>query len=555
MDKNMIHIDDLIRQRLNGEEEERAGAWLRMKDLLDKDMPKPAAGIGWRKTLLLSAAIVAAITTVGVAGYQMSSSFRNTAADNSMNAVANPSFAINKATDKIAQQPPVAQPADVATNEAYAAANSSDKALNPTSATHVDARMREADKAKTDANKPNTAKTSNSSIVNNTGNTVTHQPQQTISPANITHAVTPSVSESSIASIKPQPQDQKTAAGDRSENTTAANTVTSTTDTKLVTKVDVAQKMVIDQRTNTATFIDNETGREQIQVQVPVTTTATTTTPEPQPEQKEPVIASAKAAYGPPRDEYHSSVESSVFAKKNTSSGSSVSVWQSVSDYFKNAQYQLGQTKINTGVIGGLNKTFGNYGLLGVNVGLFSDFMFTEQWGARIEAKYMHWFNQGTTYRNDYNTYVQEGNQYTMYKNDHSFKYSTMWNADVPVMIQYRPYKSGVSIFAGANLSYFSGLTPEETKQTSLVANGLTSAPAPAVPMTVSDFNARFGMGAILGVGYNVNDMMQVGFRVSRSFADNAKGDNAQKVSKDLYRTPNVQLNFSYRFGKDKKEN
>ncbi|MBS1688897.1 MAG: hypothetical protein JSS96_09250, partial [Bacteroidetes bacterium] len=47
MDKNMINIDDLFKQRFNREEEERPGAWLRMRDLLDDKMPinAPAAGV------------------------------------------------------------------------------------------------------------------------------------------------------------------------------------------------------------------------------------------------------------------------------------------------------------------------------------------------------------------------------------------------------------------------------------------------------------------------------------------------------------------------------
>lgn len=565
MDKNMIHIDDLIRQRLNGEEEERAGAWLRMKDLLDKDMPnKRVIGFGWRKTLLVSAGVVAAIATVGITGYQMSSRFNSTA-DNSVTTVANPSYANNKVTAPTAQQQPVA-PAQISeakddvsvvrnTPNAVAVNSAADKdALNPTTSSNMDVRVRSAEKA-SNTTKTTTTKSTNTSnnktIADNTSNNVDTQPQPTISSANTT-------------SNKPgQPADQRMVANDRNENTTATSTVASVpVKMETVPVLNINEKIIVDQRTGTATTTTTEVGRSELQrpVAVAVTTPAPTTTPEPAPAPKEMVVASAKAPYGPPRDEYHSSVENSMFgasARKNASANSNksgMSVWQHISEYFNRAQYQLGQTKINTGVIGGLNKTFGNYGLLGMNVGMFTDFMFSETWGARLEAKYMHWFNQGTTYRNDFNSYTQEGGLYNQYKNDHTFKYSAMWNVDVPVMLQYRPYKSNVAIFAGANLSYFSKLTPEETNRETLVASGLAQAGPVAAPMTVADFNSRFGMGAILGVGYNVNDMMQVGLRVSQSLTDNAKGANAQQVSKDLYRTPNVQLNFSYRFGKDKKE-
>ena len=66
MDKNFIHIDEYMRQRLSGgEKPERPGAWLSMRELLDKEMPVVAAGYNWRRfvgyftvLLLLSSATV-----------------------------------------------------------------------------------------------------------------------------------------------------------------------------------------------------------------------------------------------------------------------------------------------------------------------------------------------------------------------------------------------------------------------------------------------------------------------------------------------------------------
>ena len=60
MDKKMISVDDLVRQRLSGgEERERAGAWLQMRELLDKEMPQSPGGmLYWRRAL--SAAALAA---------------------------------------------------------------------------------------------------------------------------------------------------------------------------------------------------------------------------------------------------------------------------------------------------------------------------------------------------------------------------------------------------------------------------------------------------------------------------------------------------------------
>lgn len=70
MDKKFIHIDDLSRQLLGQREEEpRPGAWVTMRELLDKEMPVgtlPVAGFAWKR--YLSAALVLlliSITTIG----------------------------------------------------------------------------------------------------------------------------------------------------------------------------------------------------------------------------------------------------------------------------------------------------------------------------------------------------------------------------------------------------------------------------------------------------------------------------------------------------------
>jgi hypothetical protein len=71
MDKHMIHIDDLVRQRLNGAEDpEIPGGWLRMKELLDKEMPVQT-GVGWgRRRIIGYFAGILLLTTAGVGGYR-----------------------------------------------------------------------------------------------------------------------------------------------------------------------------------------------------------------------------------------------------------------------------------------------------------------------------------------------------------------------------------------------------------------------------------------------------------------------------------------------------
>ena len=74
MDKNFIHIDDLVRQRMSdAEEKERPAAWLHMRDLLDKEMPSgivPRIGFNWRR-MFSYLGVFLLLASVSVGGYEM----------------------------------------------------------------------------------------------------------------------------------------------------------------------------------------------------------------------------------------------------------------------------------------------------------------------------------------------------------------------------------------------------------------------------------------------------------------------------------------------------
>ncbi len=77
MDNNLINIDDLVRQRLGGgEERERSGAWLRMNELLEKEMPRVRpAGFIWRR-LFGGTAILLLLSGLSLGGYELNA-YRN----------------------------------------------------------------------------------------------------------------------------------------------------------------------------------------------------------------------------------------------------------------------------------------------------------------------------------------------------------------------------------------------------------------------------------------------------------------------------------------------
>src|SRR5690606_24265312 len=68
----MIHIDDLVRQRLGGgQEPERPGGWLNMKELLDKEMPMAVATGNNRRRIIGYFTGLLLLATASVGGYQL----------------------------------------------------------------------------------------------------------------------------------------------------------------------------------------------------------------------------------------------------------------------------------------------------------------------------------------------------------------------------------------------------------------------------------------------------------------------------------------------------
>jgi hypothetical protein len=76
--KDFIHIDDVFKDLRNGEEQEPSGAWLRMKDLLDKEMPAGtpvSAGRSFRRYIIPLVALL--LAGGGFTYYEMSEHSKN----------------------------------------------------------------------------------------------------------------------------------------------------------------------------------------------------------------------------------------------------------------------------------------------------------------------------------------------------------------------------------------------------------------------------------------------------------------------------------------------
>ena len=116
---------------------------------------------------------------------------------------------------------------------------------------------------------------------------------------------------------------------------------------------------------------------------------------------------------GPPPDEFPSMLANNANSKNESKTagrktqGKKGWDFSGFSDFLDRTEMQLGQTKVHGGIVGGFNTTFGNYGMRGFNVGLYSNFVFNPFWSVKMEGKYVQRFNNNAnTYDNDYTKYT-----------------------------------------------------------------------------------------------------------------------------------------------------
>ena len=605
MDKNMIHIDDLVKQRLNGgEEQERPGAWLHMKELLDEKMPtRVPVAFGWRRMMTFAAAALA-LSAIGVGGYKAISSMHttadktvasaatptaNTAANNS-----NPNNPVPKSNtanngtaniitsndkDKISSNnlntnnntPAKNNKKNIvksATDKAVTVAPAPEKA---TASIHGNSTKHNIDNKLTD----NNLKSINSSVAANkvSANTTANASK---SVANTATTITPASgntgNHNKIAGVnKPGHNKIVPASGNTvANNTSAVAKKNSTPDS--IASVSVKQKMTIDHRSNAAHYSQEVTSVGK--TPAPVTAerpansiptaennynnpryVANATSSQNNQVAANPTILPAAAQANATTANNNNNIGLASTHKARKSSGWN---FDAVNQFFKDVKYNLGQVTYSTGLTGGFNALFLSGKVLpGIQLGLTETFGISDRVSIMTELKYIQSFNKGMVVSDDYTLYKHDGNEWTKESRTHYYKFSTLQNVSLPVSVHYK--MGNVSILGGVSFSYILGVNAEPTDDLVPGTHSTVAAPSQEEIDRVNykighdDFNSSFGIGYLLGVSYDVAPRLSVDMRMTQSFWNSANTPGAKLVSDRLYKKPGVQLSVGYNLSKGKK--
>ncbi len=208
------------------------------------------------------------------------------------------------------------------------------------------------------------------------------------------------------------------------------------------------------------------------------------------------------------------------------------------------------------GLTGGINGTFfGPNSFKGFQFGLAGNFIFSDNLNVMAEVKYFHRINNDYTLTDNYYTYTPNtGGGYTREMVSNNYTFSTLHSIEMPISVRY--CTGNFNFFVGGNFVYTfainTGAAPDPDPTT--ITQVKTIQNDDAAKIKDEDFNSRFGLGYLLGAGFQAAPNLMFDFRDVQTVWDNGSTTGQKIISTQLYRSPSFQLSMIYRLGGHKKD-
>ena len=217
---------------------------------------------------------------------------------------------------------------------------------------------------------------------------------------------------------------------------------------------------------------------------------------------------------------------------------------ENLSSMFNDIKYKISGVQFAPGLTAGINGTFfGPNSFKGFQFGFTGGFEIDEHWSFLTELKYYHRMNNNYSMNDVYYDKVSKDSIVS------SFSFSTLHSFELPMSIRYTA--GHMSFFGGANFVYTLGVNtgPDPVAyQVKSVSANLATTPG----LSEKDFAARFGIGYLFGLSYNVSPNVTLDFRSVQTVWDNMQSSGAKSVSSQLYKSPSLQFSIGYRLGGNK---
>lgn len=576
MDKNMINIDDLIRQRLSGgEEEERAGAWLRMQELLDKEQPvRGAAYFSWKRIFSYAAGLVL-LAVAGVAGYKATQSQADAdfasvnKYDRANNAMLSGTVVANNTAGNTTSSS-ASDKNDVAANSHHDNArrlikdNTSSKQSSMVASTGKDASTIAISKAghNTTINKNTT--------LNTVSNTVTNSPTPENKPGNSNVIVTTPVAKAVDNNVQVNENKPSTTIANNNFAATKRNKtqqlpveVTNPRYRKQIKTIDSVEVITTKESSRKGlrkidTIAQGMVATEKL-VDVPAEVAAAPAT------NKAPRVILPSATLMERNSPEVINASASLDSKAEKKQSKNAYNPRRFEEMVQNMKVDLGKVSFHPGLVAGISSSVGAYNMMGVQLGLVGIMNISDHWGMFAELKGIYRFGNGKSLVNNYKDYTginYIGNNTYSHEWDsvaHSFNISSSTSVELPIAVRYSANR--LNAFVGVNGTYNFAVKVDEYTQKysrSYVSNSTSRQEVTQQwgenPVIGYDaFKARFMFGYVVGAGYQVSPNIGIDFRATQPLMESNAGTKSTAiVSKQLYRAPSFQLNFTYKFSNNK---
>lgn len=638
MNKDRINIDDFVREKLGAHtEKEDSAAWLKMKALLDKEMPERVAPIGFRfgKPLaFIAAALLLGVLCVG--GYKLTNQ-SNENQENTPNEVIASHNSNTHNNNTIAPENTLpASKEQIATtsnpvaieNKVPASTVKVSELLSSKNEEHGDAKAKapqevskntQENQLLANENVSNTAHSSRtkSKTIRPVAGFAKTQSKIASSKTNSVHTdgLPQHIQDPSIAQTKTEskrsggstakneklaqenPSQDKILAGtagkkvssalNKANKTEAAKEEPVSNDSissiSVVTKESVTksyprkttnlvdtiaiEKVAVDKASKAT---DKATASAESNKKSKTTTKDNNTTKDiklnasQNQAHKEPSIATNSKT----KDDNTTTTTAATAKTKVKKSGFNFLKKMNLPEAIADAKRDLGNAQFYFGFNAGLNYTFNNNSKFqGVQFGPTGELVFNKRWSLFGAINYFNRSGGKKTVNDNYANEVYSGTQdsirganyYFTIRTDSTnryFNFSTLHSFEMPISLKYTFNK--FCVLAGINLAYYLKVNVEEVDKKYGGVNPHVLVTNVSKPILVSsspqlessDFGPRFGMGYVLGVGYKITPAWQADIRMVNSFWDNASGNGAQRLSKDFYKLPSIQITIGYQFNR-----
>ena len=603
MDKNFVHIDDLFREGLSGAEEpEQAGAWLRMQELLDAQMPSdslPVTGGRWPYRRYLTALLVLLCT--GSGAYIMYHQWNN-----------NTSSAVAEAARPTAKTLRTSQPGNnMASHSAVTTENKLPETTTPTAiADNNTSNPITVSEPATSGNAVLPQQTSRHTIAHNVKNH-TSTPQHTNNQNNTTTLPEQILTEHTKAtvaqplnSVQNSTQQQTALSGTINPNPKIASGATaawSTTDLKatetalleaaaqqkiyqneqgdlLKENTDTINQVVVRETTVLKTTTNSE-GRRITQPQLRTDTLqeqriAVTTLVLLSPLERtaaaqlkvEPVLhatllnKSVLYASGERAVKLVTLSKYAVASKQSTPER----INQMISNTSNGISNMFDGTKnYYAGIIAGGNLALGNPAAYGLQVGIAGFYALSERLTAGVELRYVNRYYSNYQFLDRYTQYsvlssgVSGGNWIFNYEENvqsSTYRVQNIATVELPVYLNYSFGR--LSVFGGANFAYAFDMHPivnnEVATSQKTISSTTQNFPIQSAQsqVTPDDWKRRFGIGYTAGMAYDINRRFTLDVRLTQNLWDNASSEVSKEISKKTFRVPSLQLGVTVNFGR-----